>query len=593
MNASTAINVGKLNSSGSLKAGDVTLDPSGDVVVRSIDASSPVQGGNATLVSTGGNLKITDIVLSSITGSCVGASICTVGGSGGNISLQTGGLNPFIVGDASINGSRGILTTGLSTLSLGTSIPALVNSSFIQGGISITPGGFLPITRISTPDPKSTFEPPSKPDVLIVEDPTDKKILAIRDVLKKEADLYLREDNLEKAFDAIERAYIAELEIFTGNSINSSGITIEKTQDLLSTVAQQSGDVAALIYPVLLDNRIEILVIPPKEKGKPFRKFTLAANQEILESLVTDYRNNLRDVGSNDYLEQSQKLYDLIIRPINQQLTAMKINTLVFVMDGGLRVTPPAALHDGKQFLIERYAIANLPAIRATRIEERDRKSSRVLAMGLSEAVDGFSALPSVDIEIKTIASDVLKGASFLNKDFTVSNLQNQRQQGTFNILHLGTHAKFISDTSQESFIQFWDSRLQLSQIPKLRFDSPVIDMMTLSACQTAVGNNLGLSGLAVESGAKSVLASLWEVSDSGTAPLMISFYKAFPDAVNKAESMQQAQINLLRGKVNIRNNQIVGIQGFPNIPLPTGSSDIDLSHPFYWSSFILVGNWL
>jgi CHAT domain-containing protein len=335
------------------------------------------------------------------------------------------------------------------------------------------------------------------------------------------------------------------------------------------------------------------LVIPPKEKGKPFRKFTNAANQEMVEALVSDYRNNIRDVGSNDYLEQSQKLYDLIIRPIDQQLTAMKINTLVFVMDGGLRVTPPAALHDGKQFLIERYAIANVPTIRATRVEERDRKATRVLAMGLTESVEGFSALPSVDIEIKTISSEVLKGTSFLNKDFTISNLQNQRQKGIYSILHLGTHAKFVSDTSQESFIQFWNSRLSLSEIPKLRFDSPAIDMLTLSACQTAVGNNLGISGLAVESGARSVLASLWEVSDSGTAPLMISFYKAFPEAVNKAQAMQQAQIQLLKGKVNIRDGQITGITGFPNIPLPTGSNDINLSHPFYWSSFILVGNWL
>ncbi|MBD2177938.1 CHAT domain-containing protein [Pseudanabaena sp. FACHB-1998] len=591
-NASTAINAGRLNASGRDKAGNVTLDPSGDVVVSSIDASSLTQGGNVTLVSTGGNLKITDTILSSITSSCIGSSICTVGGLGGSISLQTGGLNSFVVGDATVNGSRGILNAGLSTLNLGTTIPVLLGSTFTEGGISISPGGFAPIITIRIPsDP--TFEPPKVPEKVLVTDPIEEKLLGIRDIAKKEADRYLTEGRLDKAFDAIERAYASELEIFTGNAVGNSGITIEKTQDLLSTVAQQTGDVAALIYPVLLNNRIEILVIPPKEKGVPFRRFTLAANQEIVETVVNDYRNNLRDVGSNDYLEQSQKLYDWIIRPIDKELKAMKVNTLVFVMDGGLRVSPPASLHDGKQFLIERYAIANIPSMRVTRVEERDRKATRVLAMGLTESVEGFSALPSVDIEIKTISAEVLKGAFFLNKEFTVNNLQNQRQQGIYNILHLGTHAKFVSDTNKDSFIQFWDSRLQLSQIPKLRFDSPVIDMLTLSACQTAVGNNLGISGLAVESGARSVLASLWEVSDTGTAPLMISFYNAFPDAVNKAQAMQTAQINLLLGKVNVRNSQITGIQGFPNIPLPSGSSDIDLSHPFYWSSFILVGNWL
>ena len=589
LDASTSINTGRINTSGTVKAGAVTLDPSGDVVVISIDASSPTLGGNVILISTGGNLKVTGSILSSITASCVGASICTTGGAGGSIFLQTGGLNPFVVGNATLNGSNGILTTGLTTLSLGTSIPVLLNSSFIQGGILITPGGFLS-TTIPTNNP---LDPVIKPDVLVADNPPDTKLLAVRDIFKKDADRYLNDNDLAKAFDAIERAYAAELEIFTGDSLALTALTLEDTQDLLSDLARRSGDVTALIYPILLNNRIEILVVPPKDKGKPFRQFTIEANQEIVEALVTDYRNNLRDVGSNDYLEQSQKLYDWIMRPIESQLAAMKINTLVFVMDGGLRVTPPAALHDGKQFLIERYAIANIPSIRVSRIEDRDRKANRILAMGLTESVEGFSPLPSVDIEIRTISSDVLKDLAFLNQDFTVNNLQNQRQQGRYNILHLGTHAKFISDTNQDSFIQFWDSRLKLSQIPKLRFDSPAIDMLTLSACQTAVGNNLGISGLSVESGAKSVLASLWEVSDAGTAPLMISFYKAFPNAIHKAQAIQQAQINLLKGKVNIRNSQIVGIEGFPNIPLPDALTDIDLSHPFYWSSFILVGNWL
>jgi CHAT domain-containing protein len=157
----------------------------------------------------------------------------------------------------------------------------------------------------------------------------------------------------------------------------------------------------------------------------------------------------------------------------------------------------------------------------------------------------------------------------------------------------LGTHAQFVSKTSKDSFIQFWDSRLRLTEIPKLNFNNPVIDLLTLSACETAVGNNLGIAGLAVDSGARSVLASLWQVSDAGTAPLMISFYKAFPEALNKAQAIQKAQKSLLNGTVKLQGNQIVGIEGFPNIPLPLGLGSIDLSHPFYWSSFILVGNWL
>ncbi|NUN63345.1 CHAT domain-containing protein [Pseudanabaena biceps] len=596
--AATAIVAGAINSSSTTRAGDVTLDPLGDIVVSSIDASSPLQAGNVSLVSTGGGLRITDLINSS-SSACIGSSICTSGAIAGNISLQTGGISSFIVGDSSINGSTGTLSTGSTTIQLGTTILVLLGSQFIQGDansgrISISPGFILAQTSSSSNE-DSKFIPPTVSKGIITIDPDESKLLAISEVLKDKVDGYFKEGNLESAFETIEDAYNSELDVFTGRSTKAerARITIENTQDMLSTVVQQTGDAAVLIYPVLLKDRIEILVIPPSEKGNAFRATSSILNQESAQAVITEYRNNLRDVGSNDYLEQSQQLYDWIIRPVEKKLAELKIDTLVFVMDSGLRVTPPSALHDGKKFLIERYAIASIPTLRALRLEERDRKTTRVLAMGLTESIEGFSALPSVDIEIKTISSEGLNGAAFLNQDFTVNNLQKQRQGGAFNILHLGTHAKFVSDSSKDSFIQFWDSRLKLSEIPQLRFDSPAIDMLALSACQTAVGNNLGISGLAVESGAKSVLASLWEVSDAGTAPLMISFYKAFPDAVNKAQAMRTAQLALLGGKVRIGNGHILGIEGFPNIPLPTGLSDIDLSHPFYWSSFILVGNWL
>jgi CHAT domain-containing protein len=204
-----------------------------------------------------------------------------------------------------------------------------------------------------------------------------------------------------------------------------------------------------------------------------------------------------------------------------------------------------------------------------------------------------LSALPAVEVEIRTIANQVLSGTTFLDRDFTVNNLQAQRGKAKYGIIHLGTHGKFLQDRSNESFVQFWDGKLRSSQIPSLRFDQPVIDMLTLSACETAVGNNLGISGLAVESGARSILASLWTVSDAGTAPLMISFYKAFPDALSKATALRKAQLDLIKGKVKIVNNQIVGVEGLAAIALPKGTGNIDISHPFFWSSFILVGNWL
>jgi CHAT domain-containing protein len=263
-------------------------------------------------------------------------------------------------------------------------------------------------------------------------------------------------------------------------------------------------------------------------------------------------------------------------------------------MDGGLRVVPVAALHDGKQFLIEKYALANLPYLRVTRLEDRDRRLNSILAMGLTESVQGLSALPSVKIEVNTISSKIIAGDSYLDKEFTIANLQEKRRQGNFTILHLATHAQFVSDSSQGSFIQFWNERLSLDRIPSLRFDSPVIEMLTLSACETAVGQNLGLGGLSISSGARSVLASLWQVSDAGTAPLMIQFYNSFPENITKAIALQRAQIDLLKGKVTIQNGKVIGIPKLPDIPLPLAvNSNINLQHPYFWSSFILIGNWL
>jgi len=581
--ARNSITTTNLNTSSDLSSGgNISLDPIGDIVLTSANTAGSIQGGNFFASSTGGNIRVLGFV-SSPFAACAGASICSAsnsGGTGGQIFLRHSGLNPFVIGNPSINGTAGIVTTGSSTLALG-KIITVGTSIFAQGNILVAPSG------------DTTFIPPK---VLVGVNTVDVKtqnLLEIKEVMKKEVDRFLKEENLEKAFQAIEKAYVSELEIFLGESLKPPTLSINQAQDTLSDVSKRSGSASVLIYPILLNDRIEILVIPPKELGKPFHRYTNYANEAEIITVLTDYRASLLDPSSQDYLEQAQKLYNWVMRPIDAQLQALKIKTVVFVMDSGLRVIPPAALHDGKQFLMERYASANIPALRLTRLEDRDRKNNRILAMGLTQSREGLSALPSVEVEIRTISTQVLAGSSFLDQDFTIRNMQEQRNKSNYGILHFGTHGQFLQDRAKDSYIQFWDSKLRSHQIPSLRFDQPVIEMLTLSACETAVGNNLGISGLAVESGARSILASLWAVSDVGTAPLMISFYKAFPNALSKATALRQAQLDLLKGKVKIVNNQIVGVDGLAAIALPKGTGDVDISHPFFWSSFILVGNWL
>jgi filamentous hemagglutinin family protein len=430
----------------------------------------------------------------------------------------------------------------------------------------------------------------------------------------QQADKFLQTGNITEAIVSLESSYISELEAYTGiplasptgltgkTSTTPTGTTNTKAKEIIENIIKElkrtskiTNSTTAAVYPVIFDDRIEILVISPS--GKIFQKTNADISKQALLKLISDFRSNLRDASSQDYLVEAQKLNDWIVKPIETTLQSEKIGTIVFVMDGDLRVIPTATLHDGEKFLVEKYAIANVPSFSLARLEERDRKNSRVLAMGLTQSVQGLSALPAVNTEINNIVSkdnaqSLLTGSSFINEDFTLKNMQAQRKQQDYGIIHLATHAQFVSNKADGAFIQFFDDRLNIRQIPKLNFDKPQVEMLTLSACETAVGKNLGLGGLSVTSGVRSVLASLWPVSDAGTVPLILSFYSRFSEAPSKSVALQKAQISIIRGEVKIENNKIIGIPGLPMISLPSDSPK-DVNHPYFWSSFVLIGSWL
>ena len=581
------------------------------------------------IVSTGGNVLGTGQLIDSL-GICIGATICTNGT--GTVSIQHGitspfNLNAFLVGGATTNGTFGTINVG--GLVIGAIAIPNPAGSLVQGNLTVTPGGIPSTTPIATV-PVIEFSGIKERRSEVPRD-RSRPTVDTSDVDRDRAGRALEVGDYGGAFDAIESAYISAYENYLGETLTFQVKNIEQLQQELDDVSKLSGSVTTAVYPIIMGDRLELLIIPPKGMSKPFREFVADAKQSAIMPVIMDFANNIRDTGSDDYMEQSQQLYNWLVRPYRDRLQALQeqyqksdlrtgqVNqnpnhiqanakqttpktdpqvqlppTLIFVMDGGLRVIPVAALHDGKRFLIEEYALANLPYLRATRLEKRDRNLNNVLAMGLTESVQGFSALPGVKIEVSTISSQALKGNSYFDQEFTVDNLQEKRRQGNYGVLHLATHAQFISDDSKGAFIQFWNERLFIDRIPKLRFDSPLIEMLTLSACQTAVGQNLGLGGLAVSSGAKSVLASLWEVSDTGTAPLMIQFYNSFPENITKAIALQRSQIGMISGGVTIKDGKIIGIPNVLPIPLAKGTeSNISIQHPYFWSSFILIGNWL
>ncbi|NMF57434.1 CHAT domain-containing protein [Pseudanabaena yagii] len=389
---------------------------------------------------------------------------------------------------------------------------------------------------------------------------------------------------------------------YTGNCSPSDfpPIDSELLQQTIASISTATNSQTVVIYPEILEDRIKILVVLPS--GKEFRKVVTNVNQQDLTDTLVELLNSIRDPSSEDYLPSAQKLYNWLIRPIEVELTEAKAKTLVFVMDGPLRAIPIGALHDGNKFLVQKYATATVPSMRLVikdlrdDLQLRDRRRSKILIMGLTKAMQGFSALPNVAVETQT-ALKMFGGNErvFLDEEFTIENLKKQQNANNTNydIVHLATHAQFLSNTPEGAFIQFWQNRLSLEDIKTIRLGENKIEMLALSACQTAVGQNLGLSGTMLIYRAKSILSSLWTVSDAGTPALMLSFYNYYPTAKSKAIAIQQAQLDLLEGRVTIEAGKIKGIGNLPAIPLNQVSDDINLKHPYFWASFILVGNWL
>jgi CHAT domain-containing protein len=274
-------------------------------------------------------------------------------------------------------------------------------------------------------------------------------------------------------------------------------------------------------------------------------------------------------------------------------LQARGIDNLVFIMDAGLRSMPIAALHDGTEFIVERYSVGLMPQLALTDTRYVNLENVEVLAMGASQFEEQVP-LPSVPVELKSIAQQLWQGTLFLNEEFTLENLKRARASHPYGIIHLATHAEFAPGSAGDSYIQFWQSQLHLEQLRQLGWHKPPVELLVLSACRTALGDaetELGFAGFAVHAGVKSVLASLWYVSDEGTLALMREFYQqlSLPEVTTKAEALRRAQVAMIEGQLGVGAEQGRGI-GWQDNTL-AAQSDRDLSHPYYWSAFTLVGN--
>ncbi|MEH1789146.1 MAG: CHAT domain-containing protein [Nostoc sp.] len=357
----------------------------------------------------------------------------------------------------------------------------------------------------------------------------------------------------------------------------------QKFTKQLNTIAEQDTD------------QLELVVVTGK--GDPIRKRipettrakVLQVAQEFRDQIVSP--QNRRRTG---YLRSSQQLYRWIIAPLEADLQARGINNLVFLPDIGLRSTPMAALHDGKGFLVEKYSIGLMPSISLTNTLYKDIRKSQILALGVSQSTQGQEPLPAVPVELSTLISKLWEGKLLLDKQATLDNLKTIRRQQPFGIIHIATHADFATGALSNSYIQLWEDKLRLNQLRQLRFNEPEVEMLVLSACRTALGDEeseLGFAGLAVLAGVKTSVASLWSVNDAGTAALMTKFYENLKTAPIKAEALREAQVAMAKGQIYVKDGQVQGLGVVGNLPLPADSADESLTHPYYWAGFTMVGN--
>ncbi|NJO75660.1 MAG: CHAT domain-containing protein, partial [Leptolyngbyaceae cyanobacterium RM1_406_9] len=368
----------------------------------------------------------------------------------------------------------------------------------------------------------------------------------------------------------------------------------QQFEQFLDRQSSEPESVALSFEPQPTDE-LELLLVT--STGNPIRKrlagVTRAEVEQARRRLVSQITDP-RLLGSG-YLPPAQQLYQWLVAPLEQDLQDQEIENLSFILDTGLRFTPLAALHDGNQFLVEKYSVGLMPSLSLTDTRYTNLQNLEVLAMGASEFTDQVP-LPAVPTELQTIVQNLWPGRVFLNAEFTVQNLREQREQRPYGILHLATHGEFRPGGLEESYIQFWNQKLRLNEIRQLGLNDPPLELLVLSACRTALGDDqaeLGFAGLAVQAGAKSALASLWYVSDEGTLALMTEFYSQLRQVPIKAEALRQTQIAMLKGEVRLQDGQIYSSRS-ETISLPEGvvrNETQDLSHPFYWAAFTLIGS--
>ncbi|WP_445634662.1 CHAT domain-containing protein [Nostoc sp. DSM 114161] len=437
-------------------------------------------------------------------------------------------------------------------------------------------------------------------DLLLKSNLTDKElnslIVSSSKINREKSETKNSQKRLELARQVIESLQLAELDNFFQDPCSET-----------ANVALQIDNIdanAAVIYPIVLPERLEVILSVP---GKPLQQVVVPiSEQKVNETLDRLYdnldnfsiNNSARNIVSTsnpnpqELKENLQTLlpifgevYNWLIKPFDTELDPKQIKNLVFVLNGRLQRVPIAALYDGQNYLIEKYSVALVPSLQLLAPQKLERKQLKVLAAGVSEQIkvqgEFFAALVNVPKELDQIKQTFPASEKLLNQEFTVKTIQKQLKSN-FPVIHLATHGLFSSNP-QKNFVITGDGQsISINELSALlKEPGTTIELLVLSACETATGDEravLGLAGMAVRSGARSTLATLWPVGDASTAQFMGQFYQDLKKpGAKQADALRKAQLSLLESlKLNPPFEEL------QNLP----------PHPYYWAPYVLVGNW-
>ena len=386
---------------------------------------------------------------------------------------------------------------------------------------------------------------------------------------------------------------------------DGQNLAIEQQHRALQNNLRRLPQETALLYPLILPDRLELVLVTAD--GPPLR-YPIDIKGEDLNRAIVAFGQALKDPRS-DIQPLAQQLYTWLVAPLEPQLEQVGIESLLYAPDGALRYVPLAALHDGEQYLAQRFSLSHITAASLTNFDQvPNTEGRRLLAAACAECsftvnVGGttfpFGDLPYTETEVKALAEQMPNTSVLLNQGFSLRELENRL--GSYSIIHLATHGAVVENQPSQSFVVMGSGEHVTLEAIRQSWSLSHAELVVLSACETAVGSPqlgsgveiLGLGYQIQEAGALGVLASLWKVSDQGTQVLMSAFYDALSQGMTKAEALQAAQTALITGDFSAVGGDRATIELISTAtgqPLVAGGS---LAHPYYWAPFILIGNGL